>query len=166
VPSATRIALGIAIVTTAHATAPAARAQLADGLKACSLMTQQEIIAITKQTYQFIIPPTATDDIKGVSECDILDYSFSLVGSATPQSFAALKKSQSTAKGVTVQPLSGVGDEAFYYIRHAGSATVVAVFTRVGTRRLAIQDMVPADSAEHVKPVLVALAKAAAPKLK
>ena len=48
-PSATRMALGIAIVTTAHATAPAARAQLADGLKACSLMTQQEIIAMIRE---------------------------------------------------------------------------------------------------------------------
>ena len=164
--SAARTTLGIAIVTAAHAAAPTARAQLADGLKACSLMTQQEVIAITKKTYQFIIPPSATDNIKGVSECDILDYTFSLVGTATPQSFAALQKSQSTTKGVTVQPLSGVGDEAFYYIRHAGSATVVAVFTRVGKRRLAIQDMVPADSAEHVKPVLVALARAAAPRPK
>ena len=164
--STARVTLGVALIVAAHMTASPATAQLADGLKACSLMTQREVMDVTKKTYQFVIPPSATDDIKGVSECQILDYNFSLVGTETPQSFAALRQRQSTEKGITVQPLSGVGDDAFYYIRHGGSATVVAVFMRVGKRRLAIQDMVPDDSAAHAKPVLVALAKAAAPKLK
>ncbi|HUQ80942.1 MAG TPA: hypothetical protein VM076_07395 [Gemmatimonadaceae bacterium] len=135
-------------------------------LSACSILTTTEILQITKKQNRFNLRPQPSDEVKGVSECHFLDYDFSLVGNVTKESFEATRKSQAAAKGVRVDPAAGVGDDAFFWARPQGSNSVVGIIFRVGQRRLAIQDMVSADSIEIVKPTLMALAKAAAPKLK
>jgi hypothetical protein len=61
--------------------------------------------------------------------------------------------------------VSGVGDDAFFWERPNGEYGLVAIVFRAGQSRLAIQYMGSPDSTAAIKPVLVALAKAAAPKL-
>jgi hypothetical protein len=135
-------------------------------LSACSILTTTEILQITKKQNRFNARPEPNDEIKGVSECSFLDYDFSLVGNQTKESFEATRKSQASAKGMRVDPAPGVGDDAFFFARPQGDNSVVGISFRVGQRRLSIQDMVHADSIEIVKPTLMALAKAAVPKLK
>lgn len=160
-----RLTLGIAVLVSAAAPLAAQPAGSGSGKSACSILSADEILKISKKVNRFGLKPRG-DEFKGVSECGFVGYEFSLVGNQTAQSFEALRKGQSAMKGVTVQPVPGVGDEAFYWVRAASFQPLVAIAMRVGSYRFAIQEMVPADSVEIIKPTLLALAKAAAPRLR
>jgi hypothetical protein len=65
-----------------------------------------------------------------------------------------------------VERASGIGDDAYYWSRLQGENSLSGLMVRIGSTRLSLMDMVPADSIAIVRPTLVALAKAAEPKLR
>jgi hypothetical protein len=65
-----------------------------------------------------------------------------------------------------VQQVSGVGDEAYYlWNPKPGPYRAVGIVYRLGTRQLAIGEMVPSDSIEGRKPTLLSFARLTAPKV-
>ena len=163
---AIRVAIGIVTALQAGAAVSKAQAQGAS-FNACSILTPDEIMQIAKQENRLNIPAELQEVRKGVSECSFLSYGFTLIdGGVTKASFASERDASVQQTDVKVHPVSDTGDEAYFYQRGREGEHVVAVFLRVGHRRLAIHDMVPKDSVDVVKPTLVALAKAAAPRLK
>jgi hypothetical protein len=156
------VAVGLSCCAAALAAQPAAGGP---GRSACSILSAEEILQISKKVNRLGMKPRG-DEYKGVSQCGFVGYEFSLVGNQTAQSFEATRKQQASMKDVTVQPVAGVGDGAFYWVRASSFEPLVAIAIRVGPYRLGIQEMVPADSVEIVKPTLLALAKAAAPRLR
>lgn len=161
----TGLTLGVAALVGTVSTLAAQSGGAGGGKSACSVLSAEEILQISKKVNRLGLKPRG-DEYKGVSQCGFVGYELSLVGNQTAQSFEATRKQQSALKGVTVQPLAGVGDDAFYWVRASGFKPLVAIAIRVGSYRLGIQEMVPADSVEIVKPTLLALAKAAAPRLR
>jgi hypothetical protein len=89
----------------------------------------------------------------------------SLVDKVNHERFETTRK-QLAQSGNKIQPVSGVGDEAYLYEGTGQSYRQLAIVMRVGERRLAFMDLVDPDSVEAVKPVLLKLGKAAAPKLR
>ena len=65
-----------------------------------------------------------------------------------------------------VERAAGIGDDAYYWSRLQGSNSLSGLMVRIGSSRLSLMDMIPADSIASVRPMLVALAKAAEPKLR
>lgn len=158
-------ALGIVMVVSVGSPVIAQSAGAGGRKSACSLLSGDEILQISKKVNRLGMKPRP-DEVNGVSECGFVGYELTLVGNQTAQSFDALRKGQSAVKNVIVQPVAGVGDDAFYSVWPASFEHTVAISIRVGSYRLAIQEMVPADSVEIIKPTLLALAKAAVPRLR
>ena len=139
----------------------------AQGSTKCTVLTAAEIEQVTEAAESGNLKPmisVAPQVPQGVSECDYLGISFSLTAQMSKQWFDATRTDQ--AKGGTkVTPVSGVGDDAYYWYLPAKSLGQMGIAFRVGQSRLVIMDLVNSDAeAEQVKPVLLALAKAAAPK--
>lgn len=135
---------------------------------ACSLLSAAEMKQITGRENPLNLPPSRADPAdlpKGVSECSYLGIDLSLTSQMTREWFDATRKDQ-VKSGEKVTPVSGVGDEAYFWERPGGSDSQVGIAMRVGQQRLAMQDMVRPDSVESVKPILLALAKAAAAKMR
>ena len=135
---------------------------------ACSILSTREIEQITKRTNRFNIPPQASappETPKGVTECDYLGITVSLTAGMTAKWFDQSRESQIKNKE-NVERASGIGDDAYYWSRLQGSNSLSGLMVRIGSTRLSIMDMLPADSIAIVRPTLVALAKAAEPKLR
>jgi len=163
--AAIRVLIGVLVAVQADAALSAVAAQ-GKASNACSILTPAEIMQISKQENRFNVPPELYEVRKGVSECSFLSYGFTLIDGFTKGKFDSEREASVKQANVKVLPVADIGDEAYFYQRGRESEHVVAVFLRVGQRRLAIHDMVPKDSIEVVKPTLLALAKAAAPRLK
>jgi hypothetical protein len=80
---------------------------------------------------------------------------------------------RTVARGGTLEPVSGIGDEAYFFEPPpdtrpiAGVHPSAAIFVRVGRYQLGISmEVVPPNSADSVRPALLALAKAGAEKLR
>jgi hypothetical protein len=164
-------ALGVASLLgapTASAQAPAgtsARAGQA-AVHACSLFTDAEIARITGRRAPISFPADTATLPSGHTECHWMNLGAALTPNVTPQRFAATRKQQETAKDVKVTPVSGVGDEAYFWERSAGPDRYTGIVFRVGQYQLALSDMLPPDSVAWLKPKLVELAKFATPKLR
>jgi hypothetical protein len=137
-------------------------------IQACSVLTPAEFKQITGRTDLLGRGPEAADPSelpKGLSECEYMGITTSLADNMTHEKFESSRKSlvQSATK---VELISGIGDEAFLYEGTGRSYRQLGIMLRVGERRLGFLDMVSPDSVDAVKPVLRALAKAAAPRLR
>ena len=139
------------------------------GPTACSIIDVAELTRLTGRKDILKTGPVAADPAdtpKGVSECEFLGFSFSLTSDMTQQWFDRTRSDQAK-RGTKIQPVSGVGDEGYYWwdpkpgpLRQAGIAF------RAGKSRLVIMDMVSSDSVEAVKPALLTVAKAVAGKVR
>jgi len=164
-------AQAIIAVSTAGAQsgAKAAPAAQGGGPTACSIINADELKRLTGLKDWLGKGPVAADPSevpKGVSECEYLGLSFSLTSSMTPKWFDDTRNGQ-VKNGTKTQPVSGVGDDAYYWWDpKPGSLRQVGIAFRTGSHRLVIMDMTSSDSVEVVKPQLLAVAKATAPKLR
>ena len=150
-----------------------ARAALAQATKgasgfvhACSLFTEADITRITGRAIRVKFPADTSTLPSGHTECHWVNLGAALTPKVTPQAFGATRKQQETAKNTTIESVSGVGDEAYFWERRAGGDQYVGIVFRVAQYQLALSDMLPPDSVAWLKPKLVELAKFAAPKLK
>ena len=166
---AMRTALVVVAAFQASTVASVAMAQASGGtLDACSLLSPAEFKQITGREDILKRGPQAAapDEVPaGVSECEFLGFSVSLVDKVTHEGFETTRK-QLAQSGNKIQPVSGVGDEAYLYEGTGRAYRQLAIVMRVGERRLSFMDLVEPDSVEAVKPVLLKLGKAAAPKLR
>jgi hypothetical protein len=164
-----RTALGVMAAFQVSAASAVATAQTSGGtLEACSILSPAEFKQITGRTDILRRGPQAAEPgevPEGVSECEFLGFSVSLVDKVNHERFETTRK-QLAQRGDKIQPVSGVGDEAFLYEGTGQSYRQLAIVMRVGERRLSFMDLVDPDSVEAVKPVLLKLGKAAAPKLR
>jgi len=133
---------------------------------ACSLFTEAEIAQITGRAAAVKFPADTSALPSGHTECHWVNLGAALTPNVTQQRFGTTRKQQETAKNTTIESVSGVGDEAYFWERRAGGDQYVGIVFRVGQYQLALSDMLPADSVAWLKPKLVELAKFAAPKLK
>ena len=147
---------------------PAAKTQ-GTGPTACSIIDAVELKRLTGRTdllRRGPVPSDPSETPKGLSECEFLGFGFSLASPATKQWFDGARADQ-VKQGTKVQPISGLGDDAYYWWDpRPGTHRQVGIALRAGTSRLVIMDLVPADSVEAVKPVLLTVAKAVAGKLR
>lgn len=139
------------------------------GPTACSIIDVAELKRLTGRTdilRRGPVPSDPSETPKGLSECEFLGFSFSLASPATKQWFDGTRADQ-VKQGTKVQPISGLGDDAYYWWDpRPGTHRQVGIAFRAGTSRLVIMDLVPADSVEAVKPVLLTVAKAVAGKVR
>lgn len=139
------------------------------GPTACSIIDVAELKRLTGRTdilRRGPVPSDPSETPKGLSECEFLGLSFSLASPATKQWFDGTRANQ-VKQGTKVQPVSGLGDDAYYWWDpRPGTHRQVGIAFRAGTSRLVIMDLVPADSVEAVKPVLLTVARAVAGKVR
>jgi hypothetical protein len=132
---------------------------------ACTLLTAEELVQITGRN-DAALDVIDGETLPGIAACSNTFLSIS-VHDQGPLRFAARRKSL-TDQGKRIEPLSGVGDEAFFAednrLPHFVGA---AVATRVGKYELVIGwEVDPPATPASIRPQIVALAKAAATKLR
>jgi hypothetical protein len=163
------VMLASAALSTVAAQGAGKAAGQATGPTACSIIDVAEMKRITGRTDYLKrgpVPADPNETPKGVSECEFLGISFSLTSAMKPDWFNTTRSDQ-VKSGTKVEPVSGVGDEAYYWWDpKPGSDRQVGVAFRAGSYRLVVMDMTSADSIQAMKPVLLAIAKMAAPKLR
>ena len=153
-----------ASVVVAHVPASALKGQA--GIHACSLVTEAEIQRVTGTTNRMNTPPSRGDAPSGGSQCNYVGLDIALTPGVNAQNFESNRKSAAQQRNTTTEPLAGVGDEAYYYVRTRSSSSNVGVVFRVGTYQVALGDSVPSDSVEKFKPKVVELARIAAARLR
>ena len=173
----TRYSLGVmitaqAVLTTASAdvrpesrTTPGAQG----AVTACSIIDAEELKRATGRRDNLRRGPTDDEPAqpgKNRSGCAYLEFIFELTSPTEAGSFEKtrgfLEKS-----GTKIQPVSGAGEAAFYWWDpRPGTTRPVGIVLRKGTSELMIMDMTTPDSIEIVKPQLLTVANAVAPKLR
>jgi hypothetical protein len=151
-------------VAAAGALAPSASEGQA-AVHACSLVSEADIQRVTGTTNRMNTPPSREDAPGGGTQCNYVGLDIALTPGVNAQNFRSNRASAGQQANTTTEPLAGVGEEAYYYVRTRSSSSNVGVVFRVGTYQVALGDRVPADSVEKFKPKLVELAKIAAAKL-
>lgn len=164
------LTFGVMLALHAATSAPPATAQAPTGktadIHACSLLADADIGRITGRPNRLNVPPERTEMPNGVTTCNYVGLDVTLYPRVTPQSFQATRKTEEAGKDVTVESVSGVGDEAYFSVRARRSSSNVGIIVRRGAYQLALGDRMPADSVAWMKPKLVELAKLALTKLK
>ena len=163
-----RTTLGIAAMSLAGATS--ALGQTAEP-HACSYFQASDLLRITGKKDIANEGPRASkpgETGPGTTECDFLSVSMTVTSNMTPEWFARDKKMlEQGSKPWKVQPVSGLGDEAYYMSdQRSGSNRSVGVVYRKGKKRITVGTMVPSDSVETIKPALLEIAKLALPKIR
>ena len=153
-----------AAVSVAQAPASALKGQA--GLHACSLVSETEIQRVTGTTNRMNTPPSRADAPSGGTQCNYVGLDIALTPGVNAQNFQSNRQSAAQQRNTTTEPLAGVGEEAYYYVRARSSSSNVGVVFRMGTYQVALGDSVPAGSVEQFKSKLVELAKIAAAKLR
>ena len=163
------IALGAILgICGAAATSPTlaqAPNQPASTQTACTVLSPKEIEQLSKRANQFNLNPEVDVVSKTMTECHYLDFDLQLTQGMTREAFDATRSSQ-VKMGHKIESVAGVGDDAYFWERPNGEYGLVAIALRAGQSRFSIQYMGGPDSVKVMKPVLLALAKAAAPKLR
>jgi hypothetical protein len=144
-------------------------ATVQSGQTACSVVDAEAVKRLTgRQDFLKRGPMVSETSVQepGRSGCSYLRLDFELATQAKPESFqqtrARLEKG-----GAKTQPVSGVGDQAFYWWSpKPGGARPVGIVLRAKSSELMIMQMTSSDSVEALKPQLLAVAKSAASKLK
>ncbi len=150
-----------AVIAQAPASAPKGA-----GTHACSLVSEAEIQRVTGTTNGMNTPPSRSDAPNGGTQCNYVGLDIALTPGVNAQNFESNRKSAAQQRNTTTEPLTGVGDEAYFYVRTRSSSSNVGVVFRVGTYQVALGDSVPSESVEKFKPKVVELAKIAAARLR
>lgn len=146
--------------------APAGKASQGTSLHACSLLTDADITRIKGTPNPLNVPPDRTDMPDGASTCNFVGLDLTLTPRVTTQNFESNRKSAAQQPNTTTEPTSGVGEEAYFYVRTRPSSSNVGIVFRAGSYQVALGDRVRSDSVAWFKPKLVELAKVAAAKLR
>jgi hypothetical protein len=160
--------LGLALVQSAFPAAQVGSTGAPRGIRACALLSKPEIKAIAgahTPRYFDEIPSVETALPGGGSECAFGGFRVEL--DAVPASeFESTRQKQQAQ--VRYEAVSGVGDEAYFYEQGPpGSPRVVGVYGRVGERVFLVSmDVGAEDTAALLRPAIVELARAGAPKLR
>ena len=152
---------------TAAEDATAAGAKPA-GIQACGLLTRAEIKTIAARHFLPIfdqIPDDLTELPGGGSECTQGAVQVQL-DAAPVSNFEARRELYGDR--TKFEPITEVGDQAYFYEQDpGGDGHTVGVYSRVGTHLIVISmSPTPTDSAEALRPVVIALTKAAITKLR
>jgi hypothetical protein len=154
----------VALVLMAPATVTAQ-----SGPTACSIIDAEGLKQLTGLRDVLRRGPVAADPSevpKGVSECEYLGLSFSLTEGMTAPFFDRSRQDQ-VKQGTKIEPVSGVGDEAYYWwVPRPGSYRQAGIVFRMGSRRLVVMDLVSSDSIQAAKQTLLKVAKHVEPKLR
>lgn len=160
------VAVGAQAARAQASAAPAGKASQAAGLHACSLLSDADILRITGTRNQLNTPPARSEMPNGSTVCNFVGLDITLTPRVTKQNFEANRKSAGTERNTTVEPTSGVGEEAYFYVRSRPSSSNVGIVFRSGSYQVALGDRVRSDSVAWFKPKVVELAKVAAAKLR
>ena len=159
--SLTPITLGIAVVVSAAAAGSQSAVP-----HACSLLSDADIARVTGKPNRANGPLQRSEQPTGLTQCSHYALDVALTPRVTPQTFERTRKGQEGGKNVTIEPVSGVGDEAYFYVRARRSTNNVGIIVRTGQYQVALGDLVSSDSVAWFKPKLVELAKLAAAKVR
>jgi hypothetical protein len=135
-------------------------------IHACSLVSEADLQRITGTTNRPTSPPSRTETPNGATQCNYVGLNIALTPGVNAQNFQANRQSAAQQRGTVTEPLAGVGEEAYYFVRARTSSSQVGVVFRVGTHQVALGDSIPSASVDQFKPKLVELAKVAAAKLR
>jgi hypothetical protein len=159
------VQLSAAVSTVvAQVTASAPKGQA--GIHACALVTEAEIQRVTGTTNRMNTPPSRGGTPSGGTQCNYVGLDIALSPGVNAQNFQTNRNSAAQRRNTKTEALTGVGDEAYYYVSARTNSSNVGVVFRVGTYQVALGDSVPSDSVEKFKPKVVELAKIAAARLR
>jgi len=130
----------------------------ADGsVAACKLLSDAEIKKLAGPAvpdWAFQLPRNGTPLAGGGSECEIPGFRVQL-DAAPVDRYKDRMKNYSNTK---FEPMSGIGDEANYYVQ---DGSYVGVYTRVGKRMLVVsRSLTMGETPASQRPMLEAVAKA------
>ena len=169
---AIRFALGtITVATLVHAAGatPSAAAQAAKP-NACELVDTAELLRITGRKDRFGRGPQVQDPSEipqNTSGCHFLGILYLLDTPFPPERFARARQATQSGGLLKVEPVSGVGDEAYYeWDPRPGDFRTVGLVFRRGNTRVTLGENMPSDSIETMKKWLLAIAKTAVPKVR
>lgn len=136
---------------------------------ACSVIDAEQLKRLTGRRDVLKRGPMSDDPASpapGRTACSYLGFIFELNAPAKREWFDETR-SFLVKSSTKIQPVSGVGDGAFYWWDpRSGSARPVGIVLRTGASGLMIMDMTSSDSIEVVKPELLVVAKAIVPRLR
>ena len=137
---------------------------------ACTLINATEITRLTGEKDVSGKGPESVDkDLqypKERSVCLYGDLNFELATNQTSESFA--RHPRVNDKRFKTQPISGLGDEAYYLWDASVGRSVrsVSILFRSGSKRVAVERLTTSDSIEVVKKMLLAVARTTVAKVK
>jgi len=136
---------------------------------ACSIIDAEQLKRLTGRTDVLKRGPMKGDPAspaEGRTGCSYLGFIFELNTPAKREWFDETRSFLVNSRA-KIQPVSGVGDGAFYWWDpKPGYTRPVGIVLRAGTSGLMIMDMTSSDSIDVVKPELLTVAKAVVPKLR
>jgi hypothetical protein len=144
----------------------AASAANAQGLHACSLVSEADIQRITGKANPTKVPPSRSEAPGGRTQCNYVGLDIAVTPGVTAQNFETNRKAAAQQRNTTTEAVAGLGEEAYYLVSTRPSSSNVGVVFRVGTYQVALGDRVPSDSVASFKPKVAELAKIAAAKLR
>ena len=156
IPYALGVTLAVQLTALSTAAGQGARPN------ACALIDAAEVTRLTGTKDVSEKPESVDADFKypkNKSVCMYADLIFELTTDATPESFA--RTPRATDSRFKMQPISGLGDEAYYLwdaTPNAGVRSVLIVF-RSGSKRVAIERLTTSDSIDVVKKMLLPVAR-------
>ena len=161
------IVLTLGTIIAVHVTTggEVAGAQAA-ALHACSLLSDADILRITGTPNRFNTPPERSEMPNGGTVCNFVGLDITLTPRVTKENFEANRKSAGTERNTTIEPASGVGEAAYFYVKSRTTSANVGIVFRSGSYQVALGDRVRSDSVAWFKPKVVELAKIAAAKLR
>lgn len=154
------IMIGCAVSQTAAFQAPGGAPPGKPGVRACALLSRELAIKVSGAVNKLVfdLPPEEEPAGNGTA-CHYVDITLQ-IDTFTPDRLEQMRK---TAEQEWA-PLSGVGDAAYFRNNRNRFAELIG---RVGAHSFTIQLGVPFQgSAESMKPNVIALANAIAPKLR
>ena len=136
---------------------------------ACSVVDTTFLKRLTGRRDYLNRPPNVVENsIEGPerSSCMYVEVSYELASPMKPGTFAKDRAFMEKG-GAKTAPVSGVGDEAYYWWSpQPGRTRPIGIVFRTGSKQLNIYEVTSSDSIEIYKPRMMALAKSAAAKLR
>jgi hypothetical protein len=157
-----------AVATACLCAAGSGLAAQSHGLDACSILTREEIKAVSPDPGQ--LDPGANADPDRLTTCYWRGSprgSVTLWSKVSPDEPKGLALKQLVDRGRKARAVAGLGDDAVF-MENPGGGPGGTLFVRVGHWRVVIYREAdrPTATSESVLPVLTALAKTAVPKLR
>jgi hypothetical protein len=151
-----------AVLVTAFCFASPAHAD--ESVPACTLISDAEIRKVAGaavQEFEFQLPRQGTALGGGGSECEMPGFTLQLDAAPVNRYKDRMKIWGAQSK---FEPVSGIGDEAHYYVQ---GGDYVGVYARVGKHMFVVSKGVPmGQTSGSVRPLVESMARVVAEKLK